>query len=177
MSRLPPCHGHGVRSRVGFSAASACSWPSSLRCRALPLPGAGKRRTAAFPLPPFESLPFYRPKQQDTLFQGVLLFWRRGWDSNPRDVSAKLISSPTGYKQMCIICGHSCPPCCTQRKPCLQGFSDYITKIAPRIRTHKIFSKKRLFEHVGQTSGRFRADIKPAKQPYGQVYCRDIPSS
>ena len=103
--------------------------------------------------------------------------WRSGWDSNPRAVSDKLISSPTSYKQMCVICGRSHPLCCTQTKLYLQGFSDYITKIAPCIRAHKIFSKKRIFEHVGQTSGRFRADIKPTKQPYGQVYCRDIPSS
>ena len=89
------------------------------------------------------------------------LFWRSGWDSNPRAVSDKLISSPTSYKQMCVICGRSHPLCCTQTKLYLQGFSDYITKIAPCIRAHKIFSKKRIFEHVGQTSGRFRADIKP----------------
>ena len=87
---------------------------------------------------------------------------------------ATTISSPTSYKQMCVICGRSHPLCCTQTKLYLQGFSDYITKIAPCIRAHKIFSKKRIFEHVGQTSGRFRADIKPTKQPYVQVYCRDI---
>ena len=97
VSRLPPCHGHGVRSRVGFSAKATGSLSSRRRCLAPSLPGAGKRRTAAFASPPFESLPFYRPKQQDTLFQGVLLLWRRGWDSNPRDVSAKLISSQPRY--------------------------------------------------------------------------------
>ena len=121
----------------------------------------------------FES---FLPNKKTILSYGFFI-WRKRWDSNPRAREGKRISSPTSYKQMCIICGHSCPPCCTQRKPCLQGFSDYITKIAPCIRAHEIFSKKRLFEHVGQTSGRFRADIKPPKQPYGQVYCRDIPSS
>ena len=80
-----PVHAKVKPRRTNFPVSTTA--PQSLCCGALPLPGAGKRRTAAFPLPPFESLPFYRPKQQDTLFQGVLLFWRRGWDS-PRHLLA-----------------------------------------------------------------------------------------
>ena len=96
--------------------------------------------------------------------------WRSGWDSNPRNLAVQLISSPTGYKQMCIICGHSCPPCCTQRKPCLQGFSDYITKIAPCIRTHKIFSKSVFLSMLG----RHRADLGQTSSPRNSLTDRSI---
>ena len=44
----------------------------------------------------------FRPtvsKKKDTHL-GVLLFWRRGRDSNPRVVSHKLISSPFGYLEV-----------------------------------------------------------------------------
>ena len=126
--RIPPilqanATGHPVSGcpvalaqRVGFSAKATGSLSSRRRCLAPSLPGAGKRRTAAFASPPFESLPFYRPTQQDTLFQGVLLRWRRGWDSNPRDVSAKLISS---FIAVCYLHGFSCQfqPALYARKP------------------------------------------------------------
>ena len=39
------------------------------------------------------------------------LLWRRGWDSNPRDVSAKLISSQPRYDHFdtsaCMFCAAS----------------------------------------------------------------------
>jgi hypothetical protein len=54
------------------------------------------------------------------LYQPVLMMWRREWDSNPREVSLKLISSQPRYdrfdtppqrmnrKRYGILCGKIC---------------------------------------------------------------------
>ena len=49
-------------------------------------------------------------KKDPNCIQIRVLLWRRGWDSNPRDVSAKLISSQPRYDHFdtsaCFACGN-----------------------------------------------------------------------
>ena len=49
-------------------------------------------------------------KKGPNCIQIRVLLWRRGWDSNPRDVSAKLISSQPRYDHFdtsaCFACGN-----------------------------------------------------------------------
>ena len=75
--------------RVGFSAKASGCLSSRLRCSGTSLPGAGGRRTAASPLPPFESLPSQQQSRTPVRCTGALL-WRRGWDSPRRPRAACL---------------------------------------------------------------------------------------
>ena len=83
---------------------------------------------------------------------------------------ATTISSPTSYKQMCVICGRSHPLCCTQTKLYLQGFSDYITKTA------RVFEPTRSFQKSVFLSmlGRHRADLGQTSSPRNSLTYRSI---
>ena len=96
--------------------------------------------------------------------------WRSGWDSNPRNLAVQLISSPTSYKQMCVICGRSHPLCCTQTKLYLQGFSDYITKTARVFEPTRSFQKSVFLNMLG----RHRADLGQTSSPRNSLTDRSI---
>ena len=96
--------------------------------------------------------------------------WRSGWDSNPRNLAVQLISSPTSYKQMCIIWVHSNPPCCTQTTPCLQGFSDYNTKNARVFEPTQIFRKCFFLSMLGG----HRADLGQTSSSQNNLTDRSI---
>ena len=112
--KKPEKSGFLMAQRVGFSAPPSGSLHSMQRSLSAALPGAEKRRTAAFFSPALRIPTIFMYNKAPMLCMGALL-WRRGWDSNPRDVSAKLISSQPRYDHFdtsarmspCRTCGHA----------------------------------------------------------------------